>query len=74
MSNIRWGDEWKKISPREWHMTMYRTDVYGGDSLIICLTGYRDWKLFLNRNLIATFDSWEEAADAAPMLYQLHKD
>ena len=73
MSNIRWND-WRKISPREWHMTMYRTDSYGADSVIIRITDYQEWQLFLNRNYIATFNTWDEASQAAPMLYQLHKD
>lgn len=72
-SNIRWGG-WRKISPREWHMTMYRQDSYGADAITVRITDYREWQLFINRNHIATFNTWDEASQAAPMLYSLHKD
>jgi len=32
------------------------------------------WLLYINADYIATFNTWEEAAGAAPMLYSLHKD
>jgi hypothetical protein len=38
------------------------------------MAGRKSWTLSINGQFIADFTSWEEASQAAPMLYSLHKD
>lgn len=75
MSNIRWDDEaWEKVTPRHWRITHKNPARFFYDTISISVADSRDWQLFVNGNYIATFPSWEEASQAAPMLYQLHKE
>lgn len=74
-SNIRWDmDSWQKITPRHWRITARDPARFFQDVVDIRVTDYKEWQVFVNRHYIASFDSWDEAALTAPMLYQLHKD
>lgn len=75
MSNIRWDtDSWAKVTPRQFTKVIHDPARFFPTTLDLILTNYQEWQFFINRNYIATFNSWDEASLAAPMLYSLHKD
>ena len=73
MSNIRW-DDWEKVTPREWVKLVRYPNAARTTFIIIRIVEKDVWELILNSERLATFNSWDEAAGAAPMLFQLHKD
>lgn len=75
MSNIRWdADTWGRVTPYHFSKTIHLPDRWRPITVDLKINAYGEWYLFINRNYIATFNSWEEAEGAAPMLFQLHKD
>lgn len=71
-SNIREG--WDKVSPRTWQRQIKSPARFFYDIVDITIVSPDCWQVHINEQYIATFNTWEEAAGAAPMLYQLHKD
>lgn len=75
MSNIRWGtDAWMKVSPTHFTKVVHNPSRFFPTTLDIVIIRKDEWQFFVNRNYIASFNTWEEAEGAAPMLFQLHKD
>lgn len=74
MSNIRWDGDWMKISPTHFSKVFRSPDQWYPTTVDIVIIRTGEWQFFVNRNYIASFNTWEEASQAAPMLYQLHKD
>jgi len=66
------NDQWAKVSPREWRYTHNDSGRWVPDNAHIVLRGRRAWALYINANLIGTFDTWEEARDVTPMMLALH--
>ena len=74
-SNIRWSDDaWEAISPRHWRIMRASPASFFRSYIDIYAAGRHSWDVHVNGSYIATFPSWEEASQAAPMLFQLHKD
>lgn len=72
-SNIRW--DWQRVTTRHWRHDIGKSPTkYHYDVVEIMLPRKDTWLLYINADYIATFNTWEEAAGAAPMLYSLHKD
>ena len=75
MSNIRWGsDAWMKVSPTHFTKVLHNPARFFPTSVDIVIKRKGEWEMYINRNYIATFNSWEEAEGAAPMLFKLHGD
>jgi hypothetical protein len=72
-SNIRW-DSWEKVTPRRWRISARSFARFFHDVVDIHMAGRESWVLSINGRFIADFPSWEEASQAAPMLYSLHKE
>lgn len=64
-------DQWVRMNPREF---LWAPNQRGVHYMVISALAPNAWRLTLNDRFIATFCSWEEARDAAPMLFTLHKD
>lgn len=73
MSNIRW-DDWEKVSPRQWVKLVRSPSMLRTYFVIVTLTAKDSWELRINNIYLASFNTWDEVAQAAPMLFQLHKD
>jgi hypothetical protein len=64
-------DQWVRMNPREF---LWVSDQREINCMVISALAPNAWRLTLNDRFIATFCSWEDARDAAPMLFSLHKD
>lgn len=65
---------WGKVTPRHWSKQIDNPRHSLPDHVEILLPRKDTWMLYINGKYIAAFNTWEEAAGAAPMLYQLHKE
>jgi hypothetical protein len=75
MSNIRWdSDAWETVTPRRWRISTHNPARFSPDIVEVRLPRKDTWLLYVNQKYITAFNTWDEAAGAAPMLYQLHKD
>lgn len=72
-SNIRWAD-WDTVSPRQWVKIVRSPSMLRTYFVVVTLTAKDSWELRINNIYIASFNTWDEASQAAPMLFQLHKD
>lgn len=73
MSNIRWDtDSWVKVSPTHFNKSFSSPARFFPTSVDIVIKRKGEWKLYVNGNYIASFNTWDEAAGAAPMLFKLH--
>lgn len=68
------ADSWARVTPRHFCKVINVPSRYSPHSIDLKIADTGEWNLFINRNYIASFNSWEEAEGAAPMLFQLHKD
>jgi hypothetical protein len=68
MNNELWGIAGKG----KWRYTRHEPNTYRWDEALITCTAAQEWHLFINRHHVGTFNSWEEARDATPMMISLH--
>ena len=65
-------EAWGRSTKGRWeHLHFDQANMTMNVAAIHCM-GQRDWILFINQRYIGTFDTWEEARDATPMMLSLH--
>jgi hypothetical protein len=72
-SNIRWN-EWGRVTPRHFNKTISDFNRINSIQVDIILVAKDSWLFLINGVSIATFNTWEEAEGAAPMLFNLYKE
>jgi len=65
-------DLWARVTPRQWHYVGNAPNKWMPDTAQIVMSSPIEWCFYINAVYIATFNSWEEARDATPMLLKLH--
>lgn len=65
-------DLWARVTPRQWHYVGNAPNKWMPDTAQIVMSSPIEWCFYINAIYIATFNSWEEARDATPMLLKLH--
>lgn len=66
-------DLWHNTGKGEWqYVDIDDPPRWMRDTAQIVVHGKGEWNLFINRQHIGTFSSWEEARDATPMMIKLH--
>ena len=63
-----------KVAPNHFTKVVRSPARFFPTTLDIVLQRKDEWQFFINRNYIASFNTWDEVSQAAPMLYSLHKD
>lgn len=63
---------WAKTRSGSWMFSHQHPNMWTTDMAEIQCTAPHQWHLFINRQHIGTFSSWEEARDATPMMLKLH--
>lgn len=66
------NDEWHKTQQGMWVYSHNEPGKWVTDMAVIQCTARQQWHLFINRNHVATFNTWDEARDATPMMISLH--
>lgn len=64
--------DWQNVGKGMWAYVDTDINRWLSNRADIVVHGKEEWHLFINRQHIATFPSWEEARDATPMLLKLH--
>ena len=65
-------DDWQPDGKARWKYLDFSRNRWRPDWATITCVGPGIWHLFINTQHIATFNSWEEARDATPMMLKLH--
>lgn len=65
-------DLWHSAGKGKWQYVDINSQRWMRDTAQITTTGPGTWHLFINRTYVATFNTWEEARDATPMMIKLH--
>jgi hypothetical protein len=64
--------DWQNVGKGMWAYVDTDISRWLSNRADIVVHGKGEWSLFINRQHIGTFSSWEEARDATPMMIKLH--
>lgn len=67
------NEVWNSAGKGKWQYIHMETGTWRADEALIQVRGEGQWFLYINRQHIGTFNTWEEARDATPMMLTLHR-
>lgn len=65
-------EDWNNCGKGRWQYIHKGLSTWFLDEAQIICTRRDQWQLFINRQYIGAFTSWEEARDATPMMISIH--
>jgi hypothetical protein len=65
-------ESWTRLGPSHWQFSGNKPYTWRSDTADIYHHSKANWALYINGVRIASFNTWEEARDATPMMLKLH--